>query len=76
MILEYDENLIKKIWYDPTKGQIFIHTNCRSGLFHIPVQGGEKMSYWLVDIEQTESLPETETIYRLMDVEKPKEEKS
>jgi len=71
-VLPAQKPLVKRIWYDETKGQIFIHTNCRSGLFYLPVQGGEQYSYWLADMWEIEEnkLPKTETIYRLMDIKK------
>ena len=60
--------LIKRIWYDEKIGEIFIHTNCRSGLFYLPIKKGEQYTYWVVDMKQIEGLPKNETIYRLMEI--------
>ena len=69
-VLPAQKPLVKRIWYDEKKGQIFIHTNCRSGLFYLPVKGGEQYSCWLADMFEIseKKLPKTETIYRLMDI--------
>lgn len=60
------ELTIKRTWYQD--GELFIHTNCRSGLFHAPIDYGKKFAYFLVDIRETDALPSNETIYRLMDI--------
>lgn len=62
--------LIKRIWYDEEKAKLFIHTNCRSGLFYLPINDGKQYAYWLADIFEIRGrkLPKDETIYRLIEI--------
>lgn len=63
-----EKPLIERIWYDNNSGNLYIHTNCRSGLFHLPADGNKKHSLWLCDFSKTKDLPKDQTIYKLMDV--------
>jgi len=67
-VISAEKPLVKRIWYDEKRGEIFIHTNCRSGLFYLPIKKGEQYAYWLADVWQIEGLPKNETIYRLMEI--------
>ena len=58
--------LVNKIWFED--GEIYIHTNCRSGMFYLPIKKGEEYIYFLADIERTDKLPKGETIYTLTDI--------
>lgn len=62
------DSKINKIWYED--GEIYIHTNCRSGLFYLPIQKGELYAYFFVDIMRVmnNELPKDETIYMLTDI--------
>lgn len=65
-----EKSLVKEMWYDANEGSFYMHCNCRSAIFYLPMFNGEKNSVWLASIIKTRErkLPKTETIYQLMEI--------
>jgi hypothetical protein len=71
-----DKDKIVKIWYDFETHSLKLHAKVRSALFTLPVEFDNKLSFWLANLDDTQSLPDNETIYDLRDIKNKEGDKN